>query len=600
LVWTVGSAARAQEPLPRLDLLPVAQIPPPPTPQPGTAVQPVPVEKRPAEGQPPVRPFDPFGPGRTRLPRLGDPAPVGTTPQPTAEMQAEYKRYVRRVVDPENTLDLVVGRSRLLVLTQPPLRTQMVDDRIAFAEQFTPTELTITGREVGSTILNLWFPDPKEPKDESKQRILSYLVRVIPDPEARQRLERVYKALEDEINRAFPDSLVHLFLVGDKLVVTGQAKDIAEGGQILRIVRSNAPGEASQVPVDRIDVSVTPGADLPAQGLQNFLLSGGPNVINLLRIPGEQQVMLKVVVAEINRAAARSIGVNFAVRNQNNQVVFAQLTGNLPPPGAGGGTGGATGQTTTTNIPLLLDGGQVAVAINALRTLNYARSLAEPNLVTLNGQTASFQAGGQFPVPQVTGFTASGLQGVAFVPFGVQLSFTPYITDKDRIRLTLSGEVSSRDLQAAQTNINGANITSLTTRNFQTTVELREGQTLAIAGLIQNNIGADATRIPFFGDLPIVGHFFGFDRTSAGEQELVVLITPELVHPLDPHETPALPGSDVFEPGDLEFYLHGRLESRRLADYRSPVRTDFHRMVRYRHCEDIYIAGPQGHSDGHP
>jgi pilus assembly protein CpaC len=205
--------------------------------------------------------------------------------------------------------------------------------------------------------------------------------------------------------------------------------------------------------------------------------------------------------------------------------------------------------------------------------------LAEPNLVTLNGQTASFQAGGQFPVPQITGFTAAGLQGVAFVPFGVQLAFTPIVTDKDRIRLTVSAEVSTRDLATAQTVINGAGVPSLQTRNFQTTVELREGQTLAVAGLIQNNLGADSPRVPFFGDLPLVGPLFGVSHTSAGEQEIVVLITPELVHPLEPHEVPPLPGSDIFEPGDLEFYLLARLESRRYEDYRSPVRTDkIHKM----------------------
>jgi pilus assembly protein CpaC len=176
--------------------------------------------------------------------------------------------------------------------------------------------------------------------------------------------------------------------------------------------------------------------------------------------------------------------------------------------------------------------------------------------------------------------------------------FTPLVTDKDRIRLTVAAEVSTRDLNSV-TNINGANITALNTRNFSTTVELREGQTLAVAGLIQNNLGGDATRVPFFGDLPFVGNLFGFNRVSAGEQELVILVSPELVHPLEPHETASLPGSDVFEPGDLEFFLHTRLESRRLQDYRSPVRTDIHRMARYRHCEDVFIAGPHGHADGH-
>src|SRR5439155_4055289 len=127
----------------------------------------------------------------------------------------------------------------------------------------------------------------------------------------------------------------------------------------------------------------------------------------------------------------------------------------------------------TNNLPVALDNGQIQLAINALRNLNYARSLAEPNLVALNGQTATFQAGGQFPVPIVTGFTAAGLQGVNFVPFGVQLNFTPFITDKDRIRLNVAASVSTRDISSG-TSIGGSFVSGLNSRNFQTVVELRE------------------------------------------------------------------------------------------------------------------------------
>jgi pilus assembly protein CpaC len=339
----------------------------------------------------------------------------------------------------------------------------------------------------------------------------------------------------------------------------------------------------------------------------------GLKVINMLHIPGEQQVMLKVVVAEVNRAAARSIGLNWAISNDEGMVVFANRTGNLltgsgqtsGSTGTGGGGMGGTGGTGAFtsalqlggNLPALLDNGQVALAIQALRTLKLARSLAEPNLVALNGRPASFLAGGQFPVPIVTGFTAAGLQGVSFVPFGVQLQFVPAIMDKDRIRLNVNAEVSTRDV-ATGTMVGTSNVPGLSTRNFATTVELREGQTLAIAGLIQNNFGADSERVPGFGDVPILGRLFNVDRTSYADQELIVLVTPQLVHPLDPHESPPITGADVFEPGDIEFYLLGRMESRRSYDYRSSVRNDLHRMIRYRHCEDIFILGPHGHSDG--
>src|SRR5439155_17853542 len=171
-------------------------------------------------------------------------------------------------------------------------------------------------------------------------------------------------------------------------------------------------------------------------------------------------------VAEVNRTAVRSIGVNFSINN-NSGLVFSQSTGGLA---TGAATGAATsGASTVANLVAILDHGKITALINALRNLDFARSLAEPTLVALHGQTASFHSGGQFPVPVVTGFTAAGLQGVSFVPFGVQLSFTPLITDKDRIRLQVSAEVSTRD-PATSATVNGTSVSGLNTRNFQSVV----------------------------------------------------------------------------------------------------------------------------------
>jgi pilus assembly protein CpaC len=584
----------------------------------------------PGDVLPAPRALPPFGPDQVRLPRLPNEAgPLGCMPRATPKSLDKCVKYVQELVDPEACLKLVCGRTRLMILRGVLKRIQVADDNIAGYHLLAPNEVSLLGKCVGTTVLTLWFTDPA---DNTRQEVLTYQVCVVPDPELKERMDRVYKCLADEINHAFPDSNICLQLVGDKLVVTGSAKDIAEATQILRIVRANAPGgygrrpipDAARIPVDRLRTGLAPG-ELTADGLvpggvEDYLLEGGPNVINLLRIHGEQQVMLRVTVAEVNRAAARSIGLDFTILNNSGQTVFANNTGSIATGGLtllntafggfglfGGNLNNITGISPIpgvvvgaggfNNLPAALDNGQVRLAINALRTLDYARSLAEPNLVTMNGQTASFQAGGQFPVPIVTGYTVNGLQGVNFIPYGVQLSFTPYITDRDRIRLSVAAEVSSRDVAAGFININGAAIPNLTTRNFQTVVELREGQTLAVAGLIQNNLGADARRVPFFGDLPFVGRLFAFDRITAGEQELVVLITPELVHPLEAKEVPALPGSDLFEPSDLEFYLWGRLESHRPFDYRSPVRTDLQRMRNYRVIEQYYLSGPTGTCD---
>jgi len=567
---------------------PPARVPPP-------AIAPA-GPGQPPSGAEPIR----SRPGRLEL---LSPLPPGLgTPRPTPEKRREYGKYVRQTIDPEMTLDLVVGRPRILVFDRAPRRVYLAQESIAQYQIITEKELAITGVVAGSTVLNIWMSDNDAP---GGQRVLSYLIRVLPDPERRLRLEQVFTALEGEINRAFPDSYVRLSLVGDQVVVRGQAKDVIQAGRILAIVSENVPRPASRQRVENLNFNISRTSfaldgdqtvGLQAQGLADDILrratlGGNPNVINMLQIPGEQTVMLRVTVAEVNRSAARSIGLNFSINNDEGTPVFQSLVGNL----AGDGGSGLA------NALAVLDNGQVELAINALRTLNLSRTLAEPNLTALNGRTASFSAGGQFPVPVVTGFTASGLQGVAFVPFGVQLEFTPFVVDRDKIRLRVAAEVSTRDesLGASIGGAGGTSVPGLNSRDFQTTVELREGQTLAVAGLIQRNFGASSDRVPWWGDLPFIGATGGVNRTSAGEQELVILITPELVHPLEACKTPPLPGSDIFEPTDLEFFLHNRLESRRSRDFRSPVRTDHYRLKYGEKCgEDLLIIGPSGYSYG--
>ena len=544
---------------------------------------------------------------------------LGAAPVAGPDIAKKYSKYVQEFKDPQLTLDLVVGRTRLMMLNVNPTRLQIADETVASYTVLSPRQISLLGRATGVTVLTMWFTDATTKQEE----VLTYHVRVVPDPVAKEQLEKMYKALAVEINRAFPNSVIQLQLVGDKLVVSGHCKDIADATKILQIVRAHSPATSAHtatptvahIPVDK-SKAVAPTAP-PA--VEDYQLEGNPHIVNLLTINGEQQVMLRVTVAEVNRAAARSIGMNFSISNKLGLTVFAnntgaianggQVFGNLGGFGSGlnnalnqnlgvvAAPGVALGAGGFNNLPVALDNGQVRMAISALKVLQYARSLAEPNLVTMNGQTANFHAGGQFPVPIVTGNTFQGLQGVSYIPFGVQLNFTPYITDRDRIRLVLNAEVSSRDLAAGTVNIGGAAIPSLSTRNFNTTVEMREGQTIAIAGLIQNNIGADARRIPGLGELPVLSRLFGFDQTTAGEQELVVLITPELVHPLDCNEKRPLPGADIFEPGDCEFYLLGRLESHVPADYRTVVRTDCTRLKMARQLEQNLLIGPHGHDD---
>lgn len=535
------------------------------------------------------------------------PKTVGATPTATTESRLKQVKHVSKLLDPELTLDLVVGQTRVMVLKTVPVRVQSGDERTMTMSISNTKELLLQGKEVGTTVLNLWFGDKDDP---AKQETLTYLVRVYPDPEAKDRLEKSYKQLEDDINKHFKDTSVRLKLLGDKLVVSGRVRDAQQGQQVLQIIRANfssnggsgnggnlGGGQAATIPTSApyaaLPGTTPPGlvgpdplSALASPSLDQYIAAAGNNIVNLLEVAGEQQVALRVIVAEVSRAAARSIGLNFSIRNNQGVTVFRNSTGNI-------GSGGFGGVGAVANLAAVLDGGNIPIAINALRTLSYAKSLAEPTLVTMNGQSANFLAGGQFPVPVVSGFGINnGLQGVSFVPFGVQLNFTPFITDRDRIRLQLNANVSSRDVGVG-TSIGGANVAGLNTRNVNTVVELRQGETLAVAGLIESNHGADTTRTPLFGDVPFLNPF-SVNRHSAGEKELVIFITPELVRPLEAGESPLLPGSDILEPTDIEFYLFNRLEGR-VGPYRSTVRTDWGRIRNFEKVERALLNGPSGY-----
>ncbi len=546
----------------------------------------------------------PFDPTQFRLPTLGLPPGLGT-PEPTPEIKRQYGQFVEREIAPENTIQVVIGRAKVIVLREKPRRIYIPDENVAGFQVVTDQEFAVVGKKTGRTVLDLWFPDPRDPSDQRKDRTLSYMVVVLPDPERaaldvleeRRRLEAQVKAfeqalkvLEREIKEAFPDSAVQLSLVGDQVVVRGQSKDVVEAAQILRIVAQHTPtARRSKVQSPSVNVAFIPGLgdEQAAVTAIREILEGSPNMVNLLRIPGEQQVMLMVTVAEVNRNAARSVGINFDMKQ--GAAEFGQFTGGLLTALASHGT--------TANLPLSLDNGQTFIAIQALRTLNLARSLAEPNLTTLNGKPANFLAGVSFPIPTSVVTPGGAAQSVTYQNTGISLQFVPYITDRNRIRLQLNATVSTPS--TSQTQVSGANVPSqITQRQFNTTVELREGQTLSVAGLIQNNMTTQSNRVPLWGDLPIIGRTGGLDNVASQEQELVVLVTPLLVHPLDMCKTPPLPGNDVFEPGDVEFYLLGHLEGRRTQDYRASVRTDYCRQKRYCDCDDLFIIGPHGSSYG--
>ena len=538
-----------------------------------------------------------------------DRATLGT-PVPSAAARERVARYVVERVDPQLTLDVQLGRPAILRFKQAPFRDQVADPNVVDLLNVTESEYSVNGTQLGSTVINFWFENPEA---AGGQEVLSYVVRVLDDPETARRYELLLAQVEEDINRAFPNSVVQLSYVGSQVVVRGQAKDVEDATQILRIVARSIPRDES------LDSPFSPdefflgnpdaAAVIEAGGLTGLLegqTASGVNsarinnrIVNLLEIAGVHQVMLKVTVAEVNRSALRRASANM-IALFGDSAAFASF-GSLMRLAEGafedmGGVGGT----------LIVDRGEFDLIMNFLKTHQLAKALAEPTLTTLNGQRANFQVGGSFPVPDnglsgegnVGGVNFVGGQSVRFIPFGVQLNFTPTVTDHNRIRLQLQTSVSTRD-ESTGALIGDTEVSGLNERQFTNVVELREGETLALAGLIQNNLGGESDRVPFLGDVPFLGRFFSQDRTSYDEQELIVLVTPYLVNPIDATCQPlALPGSDYFEPDDLEFFLRGSLTGHIAEDYRTPIRTDVHKMKAFRRLEQEWIIGQPGHSNG--
>lgn len=341
-------------------------------------------------------------------------------------------------------------------------------------------------------------------------------------------------------------------------------------------------------------------------------------IVNRVHVPGPRQILLHVKLAELNRTATRELGVNWLYARDNKIIGStiggaANMTGNAGPvtQSAIGRNGrlspitttfNAVGEAVNNNSTLygIFDAAHFSLFLNALRSNQMAKILAEPNLMALDGQPARFLAGGLFPYPvpqssSIPGGTA--VVTVQFANFGAILSFLPQILANDVIRLDVEPVFSQLNFGAGTT-INGGAVPAIDQRSARTVVELREGQTLAIAGLLQSTTNATTTRIPGLGDLPIVGPWFSFNQIETVETELVVLVTPELVAPMEANEVGPAPGDRVLQPNDFEFYFLGRIEGKLGRDFRATVRElDPLDVMRHYRSEQQWVVGPHGHAD---
>ncbi len=338
-------------------------------------------------------------------------------------------------------------------------------------------------------------------------------------------------------------------------------------------------------------------ADERAMAIATGSVPKGGVVVNAMNVAGPKQVMLEVRFLEVARTAGRDLGVNLFVANASgsniaNTGLGSRATSNGPVvPGSGRVPQPDVGPPAST-LPLLAAAGTLASGatpygslltsvlrlnngmsidslVTALETKGVLRRLAEPNLMALSGDAARFLAGGEFPVPVASTPVAGAFPTVTieFKKFGVELAFVPTVLSRGVINLRVEPSVSELDFQNA-VQIGGTIIPALTRRDARTTVELRDGQSFAIAGLLQTRNRQDVSQLPWIGSVPVLGTLFGSKSYQQEETDLVIIITPRLVAPAAPGQQLASPLDSRLPANDVDFFLNGQMEVRkRYNDY---------------------------------
>jgi pilus assembly protein CpaC len=585
-----------------------------------------------------------------------EPLPV-RSPRPPAEVSAA----VGKLTTNDATFEVILGQSRILPLkidlSKPELKDRVSvavgDPSVADFNVINTQQLRIVGQRIGVTDLSIIagdqvysfevrvvadldplrlqlraaFPDAQvkltPTRDhvvvEGQARDTPQVARII--DAVRAYLDAIYATELRKIRATQPAGVLRPGTAAPPQPINPSPPRPGPGGPGGGRMPAPQPGtpapgdsEAAQPVVPGVGVpegALPPGIPVsPELGLPAAIEATAirPQIINLLKVPGCQQVLLKVRVAELNRTALRQIGADFLGVNPSTGAIIGTQIGGATVTASGTvvnrtlhGTA-STAASPQTTVFGIFERGDVEVMLSALRRNSIVKILAEPNLVAMNGHKASFLAGGKFPVP-VPQATTGGIGAtvtVQFEPFGVELDFLPFILDDDRIRLSVHPQVSTIDFAIGTTLVPGGSVVpGLDSREARTTVELRQGQTLAIAGLLYLTLDGQTSRIPGLGDLPILGPFFSNTTETRTEKELVVLVTPYLVDAMNPDQVPPTPGDEVKEPNDLEFYLLNRIEGRTGRDFRSTVQYDdaTHVLRCLFRLEKDHVRGPYGFCD---
>lgn len=407
------------------------------------------------------------------------------------------------------TLEVPLNKSQVVNTDRVIAKAMIGNETIADILPITDRSVYVLGKKMGTTSLTLY---------DSAGRVIAVMdVAVGPDVEA----------LETQMRDLIPNEQINAKISNESVVLTGMVNDPGAAGRAAQLARAFA----------------------------------GDKVINLISLGSSQQVMLEVKFAEVTRSIGKEIGVGgFASSGTFDAAVGTGAS--LVPGPAGTGVmqlSSITDQFGVFRNRFTIGGLTISGIINGLEAKGLAKTLAQPTLLALSGERASFLAGGEFPVPVAQSGNGAGTGSqaitVEFKPFGISLGFTPTVLGDKTINLVVEPEVSAID-PSASFSLGNITIPGIRTRRASTTLELRDGESFAIAGLISKDFQTTVDQVPLLGSIPILGALFRSTNFKKGETELLIVVTPRLVAPIKPSQV-RLPTDRVKDPDEAETFLLG-------------------------------------------
>jgi pilus assembly protein CpaC len=392
-------------------------------------------------------------------------------------------------------VNVLVGQSRVVNFDHDIGRFSVSNPEIAEAVLVAPNQVIVNGKAFGQVNFIAW--------EQSGGKFLVFDVFV------RANLSLI----DSQIRALFPKDDIRLSQANGSVVISGSVADSKTVGQVQAVVEA-----------------------------------AGFKTVNMLESPVKSmtQVQLQVRVAEVSRNRLKDAGTSFMYQGAPGTGGYVNSGGG--PSSLSSVIDGSMAGTFSNALNVFVMGGNVATMLHALQTQGAMRSLAEPNLIAMDGQEASFLAGGEFPVPVIQGGSDRTSVSIIFKEYGVRLNFKPTIIDEDHIRLELEPEVSTIDYSTG-VKFDGFIVPALRTRRAKTGVELRDGQSFALAGLLNNDETRSLSKVPVLGDIPVLGNLFKSKSFQKNETELMFIVTAQLVKPVNRDDLPQMRGIDGLKSG---------------------------------------------------